>query len=91
MRVKDVVTVEVMENQTIGITVEGVTTQYPLIGVAVNLADYNVGTNGGAKTDFFDDFDIDYNQYKYLYETRMSGALIKPFSAMSFYLVEAAQ
>ncbi len=91
MRVKDVVTVEVMENQTIGITVEGTTTQYPLIGVAVNLADYNVGTNGGAKTDFFDDFDIDYNQYKYLYETRMSGALIKPFSAMSFYLVEAAQ
>ena len=91
MRVKDVVTVEVMENQTIGITVEGTTTQYPLIGVAVNLSDYNVGTNGGAKTDFFDDFDIDYNQYKYLYETRMSGALIKPFSAMSFYLVEAAQ
>ncbi len=88
MRVKEVVPVEVMENHKIGITVEGVTTQYPLIGVAVNLADYNVGTNGGAKTDFFDDFDIDYNQYKYLYETRMSGALIKPFSAMSFYLVE---
>ena len=87
MRVKEIVPVEVMENQTIGITVEGVTTQYPLIGVEVNLADYNVGTNGGAKTDFFDDFDIDYNQYKYLYETRMSGALIKPFSALSFYLV----
>lgn len=87
MRVKEVVPVEVMEGQTIGITVEGTTTQYPLIGVAVNFADYNIGTNGGAKTDFFDDFDIDYNQYKYLYETRMSGALIKPYSALSFYLV----
>ena len=88
MRVKEVVPVEVMEGQTIEIDEEGVKHTYPLIGVAVNLADYNVGTNGGAKTDFFDDFDIDYNQYKYLYETRMSGALIKPFSAMSFYLVK---
>ena len=88
MRVKEVVPVEVMEGQQIAITEEGKTNNYPLIGVVVNLADYNVGTNGGAKTDFFDDFDIDYNQYKYLYETRMSGALIKPFSAMSFYLVK---
>ena len=87
MRVKEIVPVEVMEGQQIAITEEGSTNNYPLIGVSVNLADYNVGTNGGAKTDFFDDFDIDYNQYKYLYETRMSGALIKPFSAISFYLV----
>ena len=90
MRVKEIVPVEVMEGQTIKITEEGVTKEYPLIGVEVNLVDYNVGTNGGAKTDFFDDFDIDYNQYKYLYETRMSGALIKPFSAISFYLKRAA-
>ena len=89
MRVKEIVPVEVMEGQTIAITENNVTTQYPLIGVEVNLVDYNVGTNGGAKTDFFDDFDIDYNQYKYLYETRMSGALIKPFSAISFYLKRA--
>lgn len=89
MRVKEIVPVEVMEGQTIAITENNVTTTYPLIGVEVNLADYNVGTNGGAKTDFFDDFDIDYNQYKYLYETRMSGALIKPFSAISFYLKRA--
>lgn len=88
MRVKEIVPVEVMEGQKISITEEGVTTEYPLIGVVVNLADYNVGTNGGAKTDFFDDFDIDFNQYKYLYETRMSGALTKPFSAVSFYLVK---
>ncbi len=89
MRVSKVVPVEVMENATIEIDEEGTKKAYPLIGVAVNLSDYNVGTNGGAKTDFFDDFDIDYNQYKYLYETRMSGALIKPFSAMSFYLKRA--
>ena len=87
MRVKEIVPVEVMEGKTIEIDVNGVKTTYPLIGVELNFADYNIGTNGGAKTDFFDDFDIDFNQYKYLYETRMSGALIKPFSAMSFYLV----
>ena len=87
MRVKSLVAVEVMEGKKIAITEEGTTTEYPLIGVSVNLTDYNIGTNGGAKTDFFDDFDLDYNQYKYLYETRMSGALIKPFSAVSFYLV----
>lgn len=89
MRVKEIVPVEVMEGHTIEIDEEGTKKSYPLIGVAVNLTDYNVGTNGGAKTDFFDDFDIDYNQYKYLYETRMSGALIKPFSAISFYLKKA--
>ena len=86
MRVKDLVAVEVMEGKTIEIDENGVKKTYPLIGTAVNLSDYNIGTNGGAKTDFFDDFDIDFNQYKYLYETRMSGALIKPFSAISFYL-----
>ncbi len=93
MRVSKLVPVEVMEGKTIAITDNGTTNTYPLIGTYVNLKDYNVGTNGGAKTDFFDDFDIDYNQYKYLYETRMSGALIKPYSAVSFYLVrgEAAQ
>ena len=87
MRVKEIVPVEVMEGKTIEIDEEGTKKNYPLIGTYVNLVDYNVGTNGGAKTDFFDDFDIDFNQYKYLYETRMSGALIKPFSAVSFYLV----
>ncbi len=87
MRVKELIAVEVMEGQNIEIDENGTKKTYPLIGTAVNLSDYNIGTNGGAKTDFFDDFDIDFNQYKYLYETRMSGALIKPFSAISFYLV----
>ena len=85
LRVKGIRTVEPMEGLQIGITENGTTTQYPVAGTLVNLADYNVGTNGGAKTDFFDDFDIDYNQYKYLYETRLSGAMIKPFAAITFY------
>ena len=56
-----------------------------LIGVAVNLSDYNVGADKGGAVNMFDDFDIDYNQQKYLIETRISGALVKPYSAISFY------
>ena len=89
MRASKITTVEPMENKTIAITAEGRSTSYPLMGVLVNLTDYNVGAKNGGKTDFFEDFDIDFNQQKYLYEARMSGALKKPFSAISFYLVEA--
>ncbi len=91
IRAKKITTVEPMEGLQIEID-EGVSgkKKYDVAGTLVNLADYNIGTNGGAKTDFFDDFDIDYNQYKYLYETRMSGALIKPFSAITFYYKTAA-
>ena len=53
-----------------------------IIGIIVNLADYTFGTDRGGETTFFDDFDIDYNQYKYLYETRLSGALTKIRSAL---------
>lgn len=91
LRVKDIVTVEVMEGQTLPITENNVTTQYDFIGVMVNLNDYNVGADKGGQTAFFDDFDIDYNQQKYLYETRMSGALIKPYSALSFYVKEVEE
>ena len=90
MRASKITTVEPMENKTITITEDGGrSTSYPLMGVLVNLTDYNVGAKNGGKTDFFEDFDIDFNQQKYLYEARMSGALKKPFSAISFYLVEA--
>jgi hypothetical protein len=85
MRARAVVDVEVMEGLTIEIDENGTKKRYPVAGTEVNLADYNIGTNKGAKTDFFDDFDLDYNQMKYLYETRMSGALIKPYSAVTFY------
>ena len=53
----------------------------------MNLNDYNVGADKGGSVNMFDDFDIDYNQQKYLIETRISGALIKPFSAIA---IEAA-
>ena len=53
-----------------------------IIGIIVNLNDYTFGTDRGGETNFFDDFDIDYNQYKYLYETRLSGALTKIRSAL---------
>lgn len=81
LRVKDIVTVEPMEGHQITIN----NTEYDLIGVIVNLADYNVGADKGGAINMFDDFDIDYNQYKYLIETRISGALIKPFSAITLY------
>ena len=78
LRVSDIVTVEPME----GYQIDG----NDLIGVIVNLKDYNVGADKGGETTLFDDFDIDYNQYKYLMECRMSGALVKPFSAITLTL-----
>lgn len=78
MRVSKIVTVEVMENQSR--VVDGVT--YGLMGIIVNLNDYNVGADKGGEVNMFDDFDIDYNQMKYLIETRCSGAMIKPYSAI---------
>ncbi len=77
MRVSSIVTVPVMEN----VTDES---GKRLMGIIVNLKDYNVGADKGGAVAMFDDFDIDYNQMKYLMETRCSGALIKPFSALTF-------
>ena len=79
LRVSDIVTVPVMEN--LSRTVESDT--YNLMGIIVNPADYNVGADKGGAVNMFDDFDIDYNQQKYLIETRCSGALIKPYSAIA--------
>ena len=78
MRVSKIVTVPVMNNQT---RKEGSDT-YTLQAIIVNLNDYNVGADKGGAINMFDDFDIDYNQQKYLIETRCSGALTKPFSAI---------
>lgn len=75
LRVKEIVTVPVMENVT-------GKNGGALMGIIVNLADYNVGADKGGAINMFDDFDIDYNQQKYLIETRCSGALIKPYSAI---------
>lgn len=83
LRVKDIVIMPVMENAT------GKNNK-PLMGVIVNLADYNVGADKGGAVNMFDDFDIDYNQQKYLIETRCSGALIKPYSAITLELDASA-
>ena len=82
LRVSDIVTVPVMENISREDT--GAHKKYNLLGVLVNLADYNVGADKGGAVNMFDDFDIDYNKMKYLIETRCSGALVKPYSAVSF-------
>ena len=87
LRVKEIVTVPVMEN--LSRVVNGTT--YNLMGIIVNLTDYNIGADKGGAVNMFDDFDIDYNAQKYLIETRCSGALIKPYSAIALELtVEAA-
>ena len=85
LRVKEIIPVPVMENQTR--TVNGKV--HTLAGIYVNLQDYNVGTNKGGEINMFDDFDIDFNAYKYLIETRCSGTLTKPFSAVALEFVEA--
>ena len=82
LRVKEIVTVPVMEG------VNG-KNGGALMGIIVNLADYNVGADRGGDVNMFDDFDIDYNQQKYLIETRCSGALIKPYSAIALELSTA--
>lgn len=82
MRVSKIVTVPVMEGA------KGPNGK-DLMGVIVNLVDYNVGADKGGAINMFDDFDIDYNQQKYLIETRCSGALIKPYSAIVLELDEA--
>lgn len=79
LRVKNIVTVPRME----GVKGAG---GGELVGLVVNLADYTAGADKGGAVSFFDDFDIDYNAQKYLIETRMSGALVKPFSAIAVEL-----
>lgn len=86
LRVNEIIPVEPMEGQTISITEGSTTKQYPLLGVVVNMGDYNVGADKGGEVTLFDDFDIDYNQQKYLIETRISGSLVKPFSALTIVL-----
>lgn len=78
LRVKNIITVPVME----GLEREVTGVNRNLLGIIVNLRDYNVGADKGGAVSMFEDFDIDYNAQKYLIETRCSGALIKPYSAI---------
>jgi len=77
LRVSKIVTVPVMENHQVG--------GKDLMGIIVNMNDYNIGADKGGAVNMFDDFDIDYNQMKYLIETRCSGALVKPYSAIILF------
>ena len=79
LRVKEIVTVPVME----GLSRMSGSDNLDLMGIIVNLKDYKVGAAKGGAINMFDDFDIDYNQQKYLIETRCSGALVKPYSAIA--------
>ena len=85
LRVRKIVTVPVMENATVDIKTGGTTNSRKLMGIIVNPIDYNIGADKGGSINMFDDFDIDYNQQKYLMETRISGALVKAHSALVFY------
>ena len=76
LRVKEIVTVPQMEGMTGKLGGE-------FVGIIVNLTDYTVGADKGGAVNMFDDFDIDYNQQKYLIETRCSGAMTTPFGAMA--------
>ena len=85
LRVKEIVPVEVMEGAKTKVS----TVEKPLMAIMVNLVDYYVGADKGGAVNMFDDFDIDYNQQKYLMETRCSGALVKPYSAVAVALDKA--
>lgn len=86
LRVKEIVAVEVMEGAKTKVN----KVEKPLMAIMVNLVDYYVGADKGGAVNMFDDFDIDYNQQKYLMETRCSGALVKPYSAVAVALDKAA-
>jgi len=83
LRVNEIITVPVMEGLK---SADG----NELMGIIVNLKDYNVGADKGGEVNLFDDFDIDYNAYKYLIEARCSGALIRPYSAIAIECKVAA-
>ena len=88
--VRKIVPVPIFENLSRVVTVNGQEETHDLVGIIVNLVDYNVGADKGGAVEMFEDFDIDYNQEKYLIETRCSGALTKPYSAIALELHKAS-
>ena len=82
LRVSRIVTVPVMENLTGKLGGN-------LVAIIVNMKDYTFGADKGGEVNMFDDFDIDYNQQKYLIETRCSGSLNKPYSAIAIEMAQA--
>ena len=88
LRVREIVTVPIMEGLTRADAEDSKV--HSLMGIIVNLNDYNVGADKGGAVNMFDDFDIDYNAQKYLIETRCSGAMIKPYAAIAIESVPEA-
>lgn len=91
LRAREIIEVPVMENTVVVLTpaeeaVDGL--QKRLVGISVNMSDYSLGADKGGSIAMFDDFDIDFNQYKYLIETRCSGALTMPHSAIAYWKLE---
>jgi hypothetical protein len=89
LRVSQIVDVPLMEGLVVPETINNVTKNYSIQAIKVSLKDYSIGTDKGGEITTFDDFDIDYNQYKYLIEGRMSGALTKWHCAQVFRTEQA--
>jgi hypothetical protein len=90
LRCADVQTAEQLVNKTRTVTYNNASETRTLYGIMINPIDYGFGTNQGGQIKGFDGFDIDYNQYKFLQETRTSGALIKAYCALVIETVTAA-
>ena len=80
LRVVDIVTVPCFDNQTRKVGEQNL----KLMAILVNLSDYNIGADKGGAVSMFDDFDINFNKYEYLIETRCSGAMVQPYGAVTF-------
>ena len=78
--VVDIVTVPCFDNQTRKVGEQNL----KLMAILVNLSDYNIGADKGGAVSMFDDFDINFNKYEYLIETRCSGAMVQPYGAVTF-------
>ena len=91
IRASEIIEVPVMENKVVVLTPSTTTEtglQKRLVGISVNMTDYSLGADKGGSISMFDDFDIDFNQFKYLIETRCSGALTMPHSAIAYWKLE---
>lgn len=77
MRVSSIVTVEPMENVSLN--------SGKLVAIMVNMNDYVIGSDKGGQTSFFTNFDLNYNKMEYLIEAKLSGALVRPYAAITFY------
>ena len=91
IRAREIIEVPVMENKVVVLTPATAAEtglQKRLVGISVNMTDYSLGADKGGSISMFDDFDIDFNQFKYLIETRCSGALTMPHSAIAYWKLE---